>query len=162
MFKTLSVVSLLTITRYQRIRTRHGRIKSQTDQDQLQKLVNRWFMEFHPSKCQVISITNEVKPIIGNHRIHDHILGQVHCAKYLGIYIDSKITFNKHVDINVKNPTQHVPSLPEVLLGAAEKSSRWLMLPTSEQLWNMTHDTSQFFLWGYVKELVYVPLFLQT
>ena len=59
-------------------------------------------MEFHTSKCQVISITNKVKPIIGKYQIHYHILEQVNCAKYLGIYIDSKLTFNTHVDAIVK------------------------------------------------------------
>ena len=59
-------------------------------------------MEFHTSKCQVISITNKVKPTIGKYQIHDHILEQVHCAKYLGIYIDSKLAFNIHVDAIVK------------------------------------------------------------
>ena len=59
-------------------------------------------MEFHPSKFQVIAITNKVKPIMGNYQIHDHILEQVHCAKYLGIYviptyIESKLNFNTHV-----------------------------------------------------------------
>ena len=60
-------------------------------------------MEFHTSKCQVISITNNVKPIIGINQILDHILEQVNCAKYLGIYIDSKLAFDAHVDAIVKN-----------------------------------------------------------
>ena len=59
-------------------------------------------MEFHTSKCWVISITSKAKPIIGKYQIHDHILEQVHCAKYLGIYIDSKLAFNTHVDAIVK------------------------------------------------------------
>ena len=44
-----------------------------------------------------ISITKKVKPIIDKYQIHDHILEQVHCAKYLGIYMDLKLTFNAHV-----------------------------------------------------------------
>ena len=59
-------------------------------------------MEFHPSKCQVISITDKVEPIIAKYQIHDHIQEKVHCAKYLGIYIDSKLAFNTHVDAIVK------------------------------------------------------------
>ena len=59
-------------------------------------------MKFDPSKCQIISITNKVKPSIGAYRIHDHILEQVNCAKYLGVYIDSKLTFYTHVDAIVK------------------------------------------------------------
>ena len=61
-----------------------------------------WLMEFHTSKCPVISITNKVKPIIGKYQVHDHILEQVNCAKYLGIYIDSMLTFSTHVVAIVK------------------------------------------------------------
>ena len=58
-------------------------------------------MEFHTSKCQVISITNIVSPSLVN--IKSMItLEQVNCAKYLGIYIDSKLAFNTHVDAIVK------------------------------------------------------------
>ena len=59
-------------------------------------------MEFHTSKCQVISITNKVKPIIGKYQVHDHILEKANCAKYLGIDIDSKLAINTHVDAIVK------------------------------------------------------------
>ena len=76
--------------------------KLQADLDQLHKWVCIWLMEFHTSKCQVISITNKVKPIIGKYQIHDHILEQVHCAKYPGIYIDSKLALDTHVDAIVK------------------------------------------------------------
>ena len=87
---------------YQRIRSYQDSDKLQADLDQLQKWESRWLMEFHTSKCQVISITNKVKPIIGRYQVHDHILEQVICAKYLGIYIDSKLAFNTHVDAIVK------------------------------------------------------------
>ena len=59
-------------------------------------------MEFHTSKCQIIAITNKEKRIIGKYQIHDHILDQVNCAKYLDIYIDSKLAFDAHVDAIVK------------------------------------------------------------
>ena len=87
---------------YQRTRPCHDSNKLQADLDQLQKWERIWLMEFHTSKCQVISITNNVKPIIGKYQIHDHILEQVNYAKYLGIYIDSKLAFITHVDAIVK------------------------------------------------------------
>ena len=59
-------------------------------------------MEFSTSKCQAISITNKIKPIIGKYQVHDHFLEQVNCVKYLGIYIDSKLACNTHVDAIVK------------------------------------------------------------
>ena len=86
----------------QRIRFCHDSNKLQTDLDQLIKWESIWLMEFHTSRCQVISMTNKVKPIIGKYQIHDHILEQVHCAKYLGIYVDSKLAFNTHVYAIVK------------------------------------------------------------
>ena len=86
----------------QRIRSCHDSNKLQTDLYQLHKLESIWLMEFHTSKYHVISITNKVKPIIGKYQIHDHILEQVNCAKYLDICIDSKLTFNTHGDAIVK------------------------------------------------------------
>ena len=86
----------------QRIRCCQDSDKLQADLDQLKKWESIWLMEFHTSKCQVISITNKVKPIIGKYQVHDHILEQVNCTKYLGIYIDSKLAFNTHVDTIVK------------------------------------------------------------
>ena len=59
-------------------------------------------MESYPSECQAISIINKVKPINGSYKIHDHIVEQVHYVKYLGVYIDSKLTFYTHVDAIVK------------------------------------------------------------
>ena len=87
---------------YQRIRSCQNSNKLQADLDQLQNWENIWLMEFHTSKCRIISITNKVKPIIGKYQIHDHIQEQVNCAKYLGIYIDSKLAFSTHVDAIVK------------------------------------------------------------
>ena len=86
----------------QRIRSCQDSNKLQADLDQLKKLESLWLMEFHTSKCQVISIRNKEKPIIGKYQVHDHILEQVNCAKYLGIYIDSKLAFDAHVDAIVK------------------------------------------------------------
>ena len=71
---------------YQRIRSCQDSDKLQADLDQLKKWESIWLMEFNTSKCQAISITNKVKPIIGKYQVHDHILEQVNCAKYLGIY----------------------------------------------------------------------------
>ena len=85
-----------------RIRSCHDNNKYKADLDKLQKWESIWLMEFDTSKCQVIFIANNVKPIIGIYQIHGHILEQVHCAKYLGIYIDSKLAYNTHVDAIVK------------------------------------------------------------
>ena len=58
----------------QRIRSSQDSHKLQADLDQLLKWESIWLMEFYTSKCQVISITNKAKPIIGKYKINDHIL----------------------------------------------------------------------------------------
>ena len=50
-------------------------------------------MEFHTSKCQVISITNKVKPIIGKYQVHDHILEQVNCQSLHWLPVKVRSTY---------------------------------------------------------------------
>ena len=58
-----------------------------------------WQMEFNPDKYEVLRITLNMKRIItGTYLIHGKVLNLVPSAKYLGITIDSKLTFNEHVD----------------------------------------------------------------
>ena len=47
-------------------------------------------------------MTSEVKSVIGTYRIHDHILEHVNYAKYLGVYIDSNLALDAHVDAILK------------------------------------------------------------
>jgi hypothetical protein len=42
-------------------------------------------MEFHPSKCQLLRITNKRKPFARDYDIHGHKLEEVESAKYLGV-----------------------------------------------------------------------------
>ena len=73
------------------------------DLDMLQEWERKWLMEFHPSKCQVIHISNKRKPILQSYNVHDHTLEEVNLARYFGVHhIDSKLNFNTHVDATVK------------------------------------------------------------
>ena len=70
----------------------------QKDLDQLQIWEHENKMEFHPGKCQVLKITNKQHPINKEYNIHGVILKLENFAKYLGITIDSKLNWNKHLD----------------------------------------------------------------
>ena len=59
---------------YQRIRSSQDSDKLQADLDQLKKWESIWLIEFNTSKCQAISITNKIKPIIGKYHVRAHIL----------------------------------------------------------------------------------------
>ena len=87
---------------YKQITTANDAALLQKDIDALQKWERTWLMEFHPSKCQVVRVTNKRKPIDASYSIHGETLEIVPSAKYLGLLVDSKLSFNAHVDATTK------------------------------------------------------------
>jgi hypothetical protein len=56
-------------------------------------------MEFNPSKCEVLRITMKKTNIIpATYNIHGHQLQTVKKAKYLGVTIDSTLSFTDHIN----------------------------------------------------------------
>ena len=82
---------------YRQIRSPEDQDTLQTDLNTLQTWEANNKMEFHPQKCQVMSITNKTKPLNHTYNIHDTPLQPTKTAKYLGITIDNKLTFNNHI-----------------------------------------------------------------
>ena len=64
-------------------------------------------MSFHPEKCQVLRVSKKKKTINSNYFIHGKQLTQTKNAKYLGVIINEKLSWNSHVDevINKSNKT---------------------------------------------------------
>ncbi len=80
-------------------------IQSQSDAITLQNDLNKlgaweklWQMEFHPDKCQVLTITRKRQPIHHEYSLHGHILQHVKSAKYLGVTFDNKLCWNDHIN----------------------------------------------------------------
>ena len=72
--------------------------KLQSDLDKLADWENKWLMNFHPDKCNVLSITKIRKPRIFNYRLQHHILEHVPAAKYLGLNITSDLKWTQHIN----------------------------------------------------------------
>lgn len=70
----------------------------QNDLNTLQEWEKSWKMEFHPKKCQVIRITHKRQFIKSNYFIHNTQLTETNTAKYLGIMIDNKMSWDSQVD----------------------------------------------------------------
>ena len=87
---------------YKRITTPEDSKLLQDDLDALVDWETKWSMRFNASKCQLLRITNKRKPILASYSIHEHELELVDAAKYLGVHIDSKLSFNTHVDAVTK------------------------------------------------------------
>jgi hypothetical protein len=70
----------------------------QKDLEKMTEWSNRWAMEFHPQKCQVISITRKRHPFKYDYHMGNHILERVASAKYLGLTISEDLRWNRHID----------------------------------------------------------------
>ena len=63
-------------------------------------------MPFNPDKCEHIQITNKRKIIQTSYTIHGQQLKETSQTKYLGVTIDSKLSWNSHVDLVTKRAKQ--------------------------------------------------------
>ena len=82
------------------------KIKSLEDvkilQNDINKLVewsDRWLLKFHLDKCIYIGIGyNKDNIIEGKYNMNGHILKKSDCEKDIGVYIDSKLKFETHIN----------------------------------------------------------------
>ena len=56
-------------------------------------------MNFNPSKCEFLKITNKKLALHFNYHINNELIREVHHVKYLGITIDSHLTWREHVNV---------------------------------------------------------------
>ena len=93
-------------------------------------------MEFHPDKCQVLRITNKTKPIQVNYNIHDVRLSQVESAKYLGVTIDSRLSWRTQCNTQCNKANSTLAFLQRNLIGCPrgvkEKCFNTFVRPTLE------------------------------
>jgi hypothetical protein len=79
-------------------------ITDKADAQELQKDINKlaewedtWKMKFHPDKCNLLHVTRKKKTEVNAYNLHGHTLEKVNSTKYLGLTIDNKLSWNKHI-----------------------------------------------------------------
>ena len=60
---------------------------------------NIWQMQFNPSKCEFLAVTNKKLTPSFTYHINNVPIKTVQQAKYLGVTIDSKLTWKEHIKI---------------------------------------------------------------
>ena len=70
----------------------------QNDIKNLEKWEENWSMQFHPDKCQLLKVTNKRKPSSYNYNIHNVEIQETDNANYLGVNVNNKLSWNKHID----------------------------------------------------------------
>ena len=96
---------------YRVISTQEDAASLQEDLDHLQEWERDWQMVFNPDKCEHIRITNKRKIVQTSYKIHGQVLKETNKAKYLGVTIDGKLTWNSHVDVVTKRANQTISFL---------------------------------------------------
>ena len=79
---------------YLTITSENDALPLQTDLNKLGIWKKKWKMEFHPGKCNVLTISRKPNPIKYNYSLHGHTLESVESAKYLGCLISSDLRWN--------------------------------------------------------------------
>ena len=59
-------------------------------------------MAFHPDKCSTLRISRARKPITPSYTLQGHTLGTEDSTRYLGTDLQSKLSWNRHIDQVVK------------------------------------------------------------
>ena len=70
----------------------------QEDLNNLQQWEKDCQMKFNPGKCEVIRISNKRKVVDSEYTIHGQIPQRTNKAKYLGVTIDSTLSWFHHID----------------------------------------------------------------
>ena len=82
---------------YRQIRSQDDCCILQNDLLKMEEWANTWMMTFNVDKCEVLQIS-----LSSSIPVHDHLynnpLRTVKEAKYLGVLLDSKLNFNKHIE----------------------------------------------------------------
>ena len=88
--------------------------KLQDDLNKLERWEEKWKMQFHPEKCQVLTVSRNKTKVMHKYTLHGHQLENVDEAKYLGITISSDLRWNRHIDNIKAKQTTHYPSFVEI------------------------------------------------
>ena len=86
---------------YRVINNAQDNLELQNDLNILSEWEKEWSMEFHPNKCKVLRVTNKLNQIRRDYHIHG-----LDCAKYLGVTINKKLSWQPHVDAICKKANQ--------------------------------------------------------
>ena len=81
------------------IKTEDDCHRLQQDITNIGKWERDWLMEFHPDKCQVLTIPANSHPILESYHLHDICLQRPpnNTIKYLGVTIQSDLKWNHHI-----------------------------------------------------------------
>ena len=107
---------------YRHISTREDQTILQQDLDKLASWELKWGMQFHPDKCENITITRKKKPLETNYSLRGHPLKKVSSTKYLGVTINTHLDWKEHIDKMTKKANKTLGFLRRNLKKASQNT----------------------------------------
>ena len=93
----------------------------QRDLDALMDWGSTWGMKFNAKKCNIMRVSRSHKPLQHFYSLGNEILQEVSDAKYLGIQIDNKLDWNKHISTVAARGQSKLAFLNRNLKGCPKK-----------------------------------------
>ena len=87
---------------YRCIKEKHDCELLQSDLNNLALWEKKWGMAFHPEKCSAIRVTRAKNPISSSYSLKGHTLQMEDSTRYLGVELQSNMSWNRHMDQAVK------------------------------------------------------------
>ena len=96
-------------------------IHPERDLDALMDWGSTWGMKFNAKKCNIMRVSRSRKPLQHFYSLGNEILQEVSDAKYLGIQIDNKLDWNKHISTVAARGQSKLAFLNRNLKGCPKK-----------------------------------------
>ena len=93
----------------------------QRDLDALMDWGSTWGMKFNAKKCNIMRVSRSRKSLQHFYSLGNKILQEVSDAKYLGIQIDNKLDWNKHISTVAARGQSKLAFLNRNLKGCPKK-----------------------------------------
>ena len=93
----------------------------QRDLDALMDWESTWGMKFNTKECNIMWVSRSRKPLQHFYSLGNEILQEVSDAKYLGIQIDNKLDWNKHISTVAARGQSKLAFLNRNLKGCPKK-----------------------------------------
>ena len=106
---------------YREIKNNQDQIDMQRDLDALMNWGSTWGMKFNAKKCNIMRVSRSRKPLQHFYSLGSEILQEDSDAKYLGIQIDNKLDWNKHISTVAARGQSKLAFLNRNLKGCPKK-----------------------------------------
>ena len=106
---------------YREIKNNQDQIDIQRDLDALMDWGSTWGMKFNAKKCNIMRVSRSRKPLQHFYSLGNEIIQEVSDAKYLGIQIDYKLDWNKHISTVAARGQSKLAFLNRNLKGCPKK-----------------------------------------